>query len=1023
MAKKITAKQKREEKKRLNKQKWAKNDSVIIVPETKEEIKTGEIQDNNRKRSRQKSQAKAMGLKAVLSFDNKIAIASFVSSKNAKSSHIERITDKEGTTISVNSKMFESSVNKRDINIEKRITIEEPQQDGTIKKEEKGVKSTTCNPYFKVGGKDYIGIKEIAEEHFFGRAFPNENLRVQIAYNIFDVQKILGTFVNNIIYSFYNLSRDEVQSDNDVIGMLYSISDYDRQKETETFLQAKSLLKQTEAYYAYFDDVFKKNKKPDKNKEGDNSKQYQENLRHNFNILRVLSFLRQICMHAEVHVSDDEGCARTQNYTDSLEALFNISKAFGKKMPELKTLIDNIYSKGINAINDEFVKNGKNNLYILSKVYPNEKREVLLREYYNFVVCKEGSNIGISTRKLKETMIAQNMPSLKEENTYRNKLYTVMNFILVRELKNCATIREQMIKELRANMDEEEGRDRIYSKYAKEIYLYVKDKLKLMLNVFKEEAEGIIIPGKEDPVKFSHGKLDKKEIESFCLTTKNTEDITKVIYFLCKFLDGKEINELCCAMINKLDGISDLIETAKQCGEDVEFVDQFKCLSKCATMSNQIRIVKNISRMKKEMTIDNDTIFLDALELLGRKIEKYQKDKNGDYVKDEKGKKVYTKDYNNFQDMFFEGKNHRVRNFVSNNVIKSKWFSYVVRYNKPAECQALMRNSKLVKFALDELPDSQIEKYYISVFGEKSSSSNEEMRRELLKKLCDFSVRGFLDEIVLLSEDEMKQKDKFSEKEKKKSLIRLYLTIVYLITKSMVKINTRFSIACATYERDYILLCQSEKAERAWEKGATAFALTRKFLNHDKPTFEQYYTREREISAMPQEKRKELRKENDQLLKKTHYSKHAYCYIVDNVNNLTGAVANDNGRGLPCLSEKNDNANLFLEMRNKIVHLNVVHDMVKYINEIKNITSYYAFFCYVLQRMIIGNNSNEQNKFKAKYSKTLQEFGTYSKDLMWVLNLPFAYNLPRYKNLSNEQLFYDEEERMEKIVGRKNDSR
>ena len=166
-----------------------------------------------------------------------------------------------------------------------------------------------------------------------------------------------------------------------------------------------------------------------------------------------------------------------------------------------------------------------------------------------------------------------------------------------------------------------------------------------------------------------------------------------------------------------------------------------------------------------------------------------------------------------------------------------------------------------------------------------------------------------------------------------------------------------------------------------------------------------------------------MRKENDQLLKKTHYSKHAYCYIVDNVNNLTGAVANDNGRGLPCLSEKNDNANLFLEMRNKIVHLNVVHDMVKYINEIKNITSYYAFFCYVLQRMIIGNNSNEQNKFKAKYSKTLQEFGTYSKDLMWVLNLPFAYNLPRYKNLSNEQLFYDEEERMEKIVGRKNDSR
>lgn len=47
-----------------------------------------------------------------------------------------------------------------------------------------------------------------------------------------------------------------------------------------------------------------------------------------------------------------------------------------------------------------------------------------------------------------------------------------------------------------------------------------------------------------------------------------------------------------------------------------------------------------------------------------------------------------------------------------------------------------------------------------------------------------------------------------------------------------------------------------------------------------------------------------------------------------------------------------------------------------------------------------------QNSENARgYFDAITEYGSYSKDLLKDLNLPFAYNLARYKNLSIEGLF------------------
>lgn len=177
MAKKITAKQRREERERQNKQKWAKSKMMLLPFLSVKQILNPRIQKTKialifLSKREKKTQAKAMGLKTVLGFDNKIAIASFMSSKDSKSSHIERITDPNGKTIREDVRMFDSNVDECSINLEKRMTVEERQKDGTIKKDEKDVKSTICNPYSNECGKDYIGIKSVAEELFLEGRFP-----------------------------------------------------------------------------------------------------------------------------------------------------------------------------------------------------------------------------------------------------------------------------------------------------------------------------------------------------------------------------------------------------------------------------------------------------------------------------------------------------------------------------------------------------------------------------------------------------------------------------------------------------------------------------------------------------------------------------------------------------------------------------------------------------------------------------------------------------------------------------------
>ena len=93
-----------------------------------------------------------------------------------------------------------------------------------------------------------------------------------------------------------------------------------------------------------------------------------------------------------------------------------------------------------------------------------------------------------------------------------------------------------------------------------------------------------------------------------------------------------------------------------------------------------------------------------------------------------------------------------------------------------------------------------------------------------------------------------------------------------------------------------------------------------------------------------------------------------------------------------------------------MAHLNAVRDAAKYIGDLRKAESYFAVYHYVMQRCLQSEylrktDPARRNPRVMEYFGALDEHHTYYKDLVKALNTPFGYNLPRFKNLSTDELF------------------
>lgn len=895
-----------------------------------------------------KSNSKAIGLKSTLVFDDKIVLTSFAKSENKKiKNNIEKISDFNGNLISESPILFNANINKDNINLSKKINLEDGPKEAKLD-----------NPIKTDIGRDYINIKDSVEEVFFNKTFKNDNARIQIAYNILDIKKILNPYINNIIYMFYNLSRrtnigEEEYSD--LIGTLYFNNDYEYQQdhaiehknEQEKNKKIDSLLKEIINYNFYFGDAFKVLDKKDKK----NERKIKEINNYNYNVLRILSMVRQITEHYTVKVKKENALKSDKNEVLSEALLFNLD-TYLNNSKELLDIINEKYSAEIKKLNDGFLETSKMNVYILSKIYKDDISEII-KEYYDFIVKKDQKNLGVNVKKIRETIIENKLFELKSNDydSYRSKIYKLMDFIIAKFLKK-SSVMEEMIMKLR-NVLTEADKEKTYKEYSLKIWNNgeVQTQIKNMISLTKKIISNVSSFSNE--FNQVRKKLGELYANGKMLTVSNENTFVKLIYFITQFLDGKEINILLCSLISKFENIAEIANAMKACDDKVVYSPEFKMFESSVNIARSLKVVKNFARMKISKNNITSEAIIDAYNLLNisDSITKFDVD----------GK--MTLEYKQTIDSLFK-EQKKLKNFILNNVIGSKWFLYVARYNSPEKCKMLFKNKSLIELALKEIPRKQLDRYFSTINGFSSEQlSDKEVKDSLLNKLHNFSIGKINNGIVT---------------EKQKALVQFYLTIIYLITKNMVTVNSRFSIAFGCLERDMAFIGTKKKDK---------LSLTKYFIEKDQKIFDEQDKERIEIrdSGLSKEEMKELYKENNKKLKSTHYKKHSFDYVKSNLEEA---------------KQLDEVINVF---RNKVLHLNILDGLESILDDKMQVSSYYGLYCYVLQKMLLS----EKNELLKKYENYIIENNNYNKDLMWVLNSGFGYNLARYKKLSNEDIFYD----------------
>ncbi len=847
---------------------------------------------------KRKRLSKAYGLKSAIAINNEVYFTSFGSGND---SIIVRKLDQEKNVI--------------EISPESKFNIEYKPVEEELNLLYKNYNVSINNPLDNnVVGMDYLEAKEVLEKRMFDGTF-NDNIHIQIAYNVLDITKLLSIYFYNIIYSFNNLQRKELsEADNDLIGSLrpeYSleVADENHVKRFGTF---KSRITPYFDFYGKIFKIYKEN--PD---EADN---------HNYNVLRLLALARNLL-------------AYTGSDLYSLDAEL-------QSAPELKKTLDRLFEEDYRSINQDFNKNAKKNLYAILEILginsDNKKTvEDIFEDYYRFAIFKESKNIGVNIKKIREFIYELNQfngnISDHKHDSYRPKINTVMDFLIYKYVHiDNPSIELNFVNELRETLSDKEKESK-YREYAKIIFKKLARKYYGFINLAYIVKNAAIMNVKRIELNF------EKQIRKISRIDR-ISTFTKFIYFISKFLEPKEINELYSSLINKMDNINGLIAVGgKLLDQPIKFTDNYSLFNgNAGKFAAELRICRSISKMKPDMNNIKKTLYKDALAILDVRDEIFENEKLLDetldeFLKKEKGDKQF-------------------RNFIVNNVIKSKKFEMVVKYMNPKQCIKFVKSDVVLNFVLGQLPEEQIIRYHKSCFGEINCdvAAKRVDLRDAIRDLNFDKVKG---QEQLIIDASNQHKSKPVEYERLKSLIGLYLTVIYLVVKNLVKINSVHIIAMQCFERDNELFFPTANKDHL--NGEQSLQLLNRMISLNK------------------------------------YNEHALKYINENIGYYNRIPEN-----------------VFHIYRNRVMHLNFISNAYKYL-DLRKMESYYDLYQYIVQCDLM-NKINKSTDTWERYRNDIKEFDFYSKDMTKIINIPFAYNLARYKNLTIGDLYNDNYKRNKK---------
>ena len=863
---------------------------------------------------KKKSSVKAAGMKSILVSENKMYITSFGKGNSAVLEYEVDNNDYNKTQLSSKDN---SNIELGDVN---EVNITFSSKHGF----ESGVEINTSNPTHRSGESspvrgDMLGLKSELEKRFFGKTF-DDNIHIQLIYNILDIEKILAVYVTNIVYALNNMLGEGDESNYDFMGYLSTFNTYkvftnpngstlsDDKKENirKSLSKFNALLKTKRLGYFGLEEP--------KTKDTRVLEAYKKRV---YYMLAIVGQIRQCVFHDLSEHSEYD----LYSFIDNSKKVYR----------ECRETLDYLVDERFDSINKGFIQGNKVNISLLIDMMKGYEPDDIIRLYYDFIVLKSQKNLGFSIKKLREKMLDEYGFRFKDKqyDSVRSKMYKLMDFLLFcNYYRNDVAAGEALVRKLRFSMtdDEKEG---IYADEAAKLW-----------GKFRDDFENIADHMNGDVIK-ELGKADMNFDEKILDSEKkNASDLlyfSKMIYMLTYFLDGKEINDLLTTLISKFDNIKEFLKIMKSSAVDVEceLTAGYKLFNDSQRITNELFIVKNIASMRKPAASAKLTMFRDALTILGID-DKITDDRISEILKlKEKGKGI-----------------HGLRNFITNNVIESSRFVYLIKYANAQKIREVAKNEKVVMFVLGGIPDTQIERYYKScVEFPDMNSSLEAKRSELARMIKNISFDDFKN---------VKQQAKGREnvaKERAKAVIGLYLTVMYLLVKNLVNVNARYVIAIHCLERDFGLYKEIIPE------------LASKNLKND------YRILSQTLCELCDKSPNLFLKKNERLRK---------CVEVD-INNADSSMTR--------------------KYRNRIAHLTVVRELKEYIGDIRTVDSYFSIYHYVMQRCITKREDDTKQGEKIKYEDDLLKNHGYTKDFVKALNSPFGYNIPRFKNLSIEQLF------------------
>lgn len=868
---------------------------------------------------KKKSSVKAAGMKSILVSENKMYITSFGKGNSAV---LEYEVDKVDNNVYNQTQLSSEDSSNIELCGVTKVNITFSSKHGL----ESGVEISTSNPTHRSGESspvrwDMLGLKSELEKRFFGKTF-DDNIHIQLIYNILDIEKILAVYVTNIVYALNNmLGIKDSESYDDFMGYLSARNTYKVFTHPDKSNLSDKVKGNIKKSFSTFNDLLKTKRlgyfglEEPKTKDTRVSEAYKKRVYH---MLAIVGQIRQCVFHDLSEHSE----------YDLYSFIDNSKKVYRECRETLNYLVDERFD----SINKGFIQGNKVNISLLIDMMKDDyEADDIIHLYYDFIVLKSQKNLGFSIKKLREKMLDEYGFRFKDKqyDSVRSKMYKLMDFLLFcNYYRNDVVAGEALVRKLRFSMtdDEKEG---IYADEAEKLW-----------GKFRNDFENIADHMNGDVIK-ELGKadmdFDEKIIDS---EKKNASDLlyfSKMIYMLTYFLDGKEINDLLTTLISKFDNIKEFLKIMKSSAVDVEceLTAGYKLFNDSQRITNELFIVKNIASMRKPAASAKLTMFRDALTILGID-DNITDDRISEILKlKEKGKGI-----------------HGLRNFITNNVIESSRFVYLIKYANAQKIREVAKNEKVVMFVLGGIPDTQIERYYKSCveFPDMNSSLGVK-RSELARMIKNISFDDFKN---------VKQQAKGREnvaKERAKAVIGLYLTVMYLLVKNLVNVNARYVIAIHCLERDFGLYKEIIPE------------LASKNLKND------YRILSQTLCELCDKSPNLFLKKNERLRK---------CVEVD-INNADSSMTR--------------------KYRNCIAHLTVVRELKEYIGDICTVDSYFSIYHYVMQRCITKRENDTKQEEKIKYEDDLLKNHGYTKDFVKALNSPFGYNIPRFKNLSIEQLF------------------